>query len=824
MYRDSLDSGGYQPSQQNQAPDLSKTNSGAVDALNVSKNSYDVVIDNIDLNLYKDYGFVFYYILTNDDPNDTRIFVGPPSPRFSISAAQITAALPDYTEAPTNVVVTGGLLSYQVTWDKPTWNGYTDTIIWEGTSSSFNGTEPVVWTGNGTQANILVSNTNTRYIKILHRDKLKHSETTSANKYVIRGPITITDPVVVDVTGPPAVGSASVSGGIDPNAYLGFNGYANITWSAVTSGDIRGYRIRFKPVGDTVYSYADSPGSGTSYKLEGLGVGVTYEFAVATYDQYNNTTSGYVSGGTLAIPGTPVMNGYISAGAFKFGDGVVSGKRGLLFNNSNYWYINSGSTAEFKVGGPTSNYIKWDGSTLSIDGNIGASGTATIGGNINLSTTGASIYNGTINSQGNLTGNGFALNSTGLKVANGSNSVTLDAATGTITANAGSIGNWSLSGTQISKNNAILDSSGYIQLGSSSVGTILKLTSSETASSDGNTYRMWIGNNDPTLAAFRVTSGGKLYATSAKLNNIDIGSAFSDGVTLGDVKQQAAGALSSTGTFSGTLSSGVQITGYGTIGTVANQAANAVSDGTVNSKISTAFGTAANYSSAAIIQRINESLGIGESSTSRIHGSLLISGTVAADVLVGTYIYGKEIYQGYEPTYGSGFTGGGVAVKQDVFPSIGGYQPGIVFYGTDHQQAGLIGSWSSHNLTYATSYLGNYIDLLPDSSTINMTSTNLNMSSDAVYISGNTSLTINKITRGRPSATWSSQPGRTYSITHNQGAGCTIIATAEHSLNDLVCTVRNKTATTADIDVYHRAGASVSGTVWVNWVAFGTTN
>ena len=105
-----------------------------------------------------------------------------------------------------------------------------------------------------------------------------------------------------------------------------------------------------------------------------------------------------------------------------------------------------------------------------------------------------------------------------------------------------------------------------------------------------------------------------------------------------------------------------------------------------------------------------------------------------------------------------------------------------------------------------------------------MTSTNLNMSSDAVYISGNTSLTINKITRGRPSATWSSQPGRTYSITHNQGAGCTIIATAEHSLNDLVCTVRNKTATTADIDVYHRAGANVTGTVWVNWVAIATTN
>lgn len=820
-----LDSGGYQPSPQTAAPDLSASAAEAANAVGSgSQNSYEVIIENIDLNLYKEYAFVFSYILSNDDPKDTTIVVGPPSPRFIVTQAQVNSAVPDYTEFPTNVVATGGILSYQVTWDKPLWKNYVDTIIWEGTSSSFNGSEPVVWTGTGTQANILTSSTADRYIKILHRDKFFHSNTTSANKFVIRGPIKPVDPIVVDIDGPPAVGSATVSGGIDPSSYLGFNGYATIQWSAVTSGDIRGYRIRFKPVGDSVYSYADSPGSGTSYKIEGLGVGVTYEFAVATYDQYNNTTSGYVSGGTLAIPGTPVMNGYISAGAFKFGDGVVSGKRGLLFNSSNYWYINSGSTAEFKVGGPSSNYIKWNGETLNIDGNIGATGTATIGGNINLSTSGASIYNGTINTAGTLTGNGFALNSTGLKVANGSNSVTLDAGSGTITANAGSIGSWSLGATQIFKNNVTLDSSGYIQIGNSNVGTIVRMTSAETASSDGNTYRMWIGSNDPTTASFRVTSGGKLYATSAKLNNIDIGSAFSDGVTLGDVKSQAAGALSSTGTFSGTLSGNVQVTGYGSIGTVAAQAAAAISDGTANSKISTAFGTASNYSSAAIIQNINQSLGIGESSTSRINGSLLISGTVAVDALVGTYIYGKEIYQGYEPTYAPNFFGGGVHLKQDVFPEINGYQPGIMFYGTNHLRAGIIGSWSDNNMTYATSYLGNYIDLFPADNSLNIKNDDTQITvGGPMYLSA-TSISINKITRGRPVQTWTADAGRNYTITHDQGVGATIIANAEHALNDLVCTVRNKTASTATIAVYHRAGAAVSGDVYVNWIAFGTTN
>jgi hypothetical protein len=828
MRPDYLDSGGYQPSTQTAAPDLSASAAEAANAVvSGSQNSYEVIIENIDLNLYKEYAFVFSYILSNDDPKDTTIVVGPPSPRFVVTQSQVASAIPDYTEAPTNVVATGGVLSYQVTWDKPTWQNYTDTIIWEGTSSSFNGSEPVVWTGTGTQANILAPNTDNRYIKILHRDKFFHSNTTSANKFVIKGPITPVDPIVVDITGPPAVGTAGVSGGIDPTAYLGFNGYANVTWSAVTSGDIRGYRIRFKPTTESVYSYADSPGTGTSYKLEGLAIGVTYEFAVATYDQYNNTTSGYVSGGTLAIPGTPVMTGYISAGAFKFGDGVVSGKRGLLFNSSNYWYINSGSTAEFKVGGPTSNYIKWDGATLSIDGNIGATGTATIGGNINLSTSGASIYNGTINTAGTLTGNGFALNSTGLKVANGSNSVTLDAATGTITANAGSIGSWSLGATQIFKNNVTLDSSGYIQLGNSNVGTIIRMTSAETASSDGNTYRIWIGSNDPTTAAFRVTSGGKLYATSAKLNNIDIGSAFSDGVTLGDVKSQAAGALSSSGTFNGTLSGNVQITGYGSISTVASQAAAAISDTSVDTKISNAFGSATSYSSAAIIQKINQSLGIGESSTSRINGSLLISGTVAVDALVGTYIYGKEIYQGYEPTYASGFSGGGVHMKQDVFPSIGGYQPGIVFYGTDHVQAGLIGSWSNHNVTYATSYLGNYIDLLPDSSTININGSNLSLSADAVTITGNTSLTINKITRGRSGPfSFSAQNSRTATITHNQNnANCTIVVTPEDPVYDLVCSVRTRSVNSATVELFHRAGSTfTSSSVYLNWLAFNTTN
>jgi hypothetical protein len=131
-----------------------------------------------------------------------------------------------------------------------------------------------------------------------------------------------------------------------------------------------------------------------------------------------------------------------------------------------------------------------------------------------MSTTGASIYSGTIDTAtGNLTGNGFALNSTGLKVANGTNSVTLSAATGTITANAGSISGWNLSGTTLSKNNVILDSSGQIQLGATAATAFYLNTGLVNG---GSTWLAWAGNNVPDAnAKFRVRSDGTLFVNGA---------------------------------------------------------------------------------------------------------------------------------------------------------------------------------------------------------------------------------------------------------------------------------------------------------------------
>ena len=58
---DSLDDGGYQPTISTAAPDLAVNPVSAVNlASNSTQDSYEVVIENIDLNLYK---FLALYIL-----------------------------------------------------------------------------------------------------------------------------------------------------------------------------------------------------------------------------------------------------------------------------------------------------------------------------------------------------------------------------------------------------------------------------------------------------------------------------------------------------------------------------------------------------------------------------------------------------------------------------------------------------------------------------------------------------------------------------------------------------------------------------------------
>jgi hypothetical protein len=522
----------------------------------VQKSGFNVVQGGV-------YKMAFAYLYEDPD-NPSETIVGPSSPNFTF-----TLDTPDLTRAVTGLVVTPGLLSYGVKWDLidkslPENKWLIDIQIYESLTGAFAGEEYLVWNGNGNSATILVSDTNNRWIRVYTRDADFHK------KGVTAGPFKATDPIVVDVTGPGNVDSVTTSGGLDTTGVVGFNGYAQISWPAVTGGGIRGYRIRFRPVTtpESSYSYADSPGTGTSYRLAGLGAGLVYDIAVATYDEYNNTSSSYVPGTNVTVGGTPYIastvdvSGYFRAKAnstdadstaFKFGYGIETGKRGLLFNASNYWHIDSNQSALFKVGGPTANYLLWNGTKLTIDGDINAKG-GSFSGNIFMSTTGASIYSGTIDTAtGNLTGNGFALNSTGLKVANGVNSVTLSAATGTITANAGSIAGWNLSGTTLSKNNVILDSAGQIQVGSTAAQSVYLKSS--------GSFVMWAGNNTPDAnAKFRVGVDGTLYAAGAVLGSNTTVDGYATTATTTGINTRlttAEGTVSTLGTNVTTLSNSV---------------------------------------------------------------------------------------------------------------------------------------------------------------------------------------------------------------------------------------------------------------------------
>ena len=495
-------------------PDQQKTPVKAAAAA-AQKTSDTFVIERSGLNVVANGVYAFSFAYTYSDPgNPSNKLLSLPSANF-----RFTLEAPDYTVPVQNLTVTPGTLSYIAKWDPidkslaaNKW--FIDAQIYESTTGAFTGEEVLVWNGTGNTATILVSDLNNRWIRVDTRDQDYHK------KSVVRGPFKATDPIVVDTTGPGNVTSVTTSGGIDTSGYMGFNGYATISWPAVTGNGIRGYRIRFSNDNNATYSYVDSPGTGTTYKLGGLAVGATYKIAVATYDEYNNTSSSYVSGSDVTIAGVPAITNYITAGPFQFGVGVgsVATNKGLYFDASNYWLVNANNSARLKVGGATDNYLLWDGTKFTIDGDISARG-GTFTGNVLMSQPsngkGASIYSGTINAAtGALTGNGFALNSTGLKVANGSNSITLDAATGTITANAGTISGWTMSGTTLSKNNVILDSAGKIQVGAAANTSVY--IQSVAGTSPTKTYVMWAGNNIPdSNAKFKVGADGVLHATGA---------------------------------------------------------------------------------------------------------------------------------------------------------------------------------------------------------------------------------------------------------------------------------------------------------------------
>ncbi len=607
--------------------DLQKDTSGIASANAIaSKDSYTITIENLPVKLAGKYNFVFQYYYVNPDQAQSTPVLGPKSATYSIELE-----VPCVATAPTNVVTSGGFYSYQVKWDAPTFVSYADTIVYESDTNSFSPTSKVVYVGTSNQCNILTSDLNSKYVYVVHRDMFKQSCIAG----YVAGPIVIKDPITVDANPPTnnfTVGNATVQD--DPDGLFTFNKKVLFNWTENTDTSTYGYQIRFRRVGTTDYTYMSVPGrTVTSTYLYGVKAGQTYEIGVSTYDQFGNTnTSDWKSYPNIVIPASTSLAAdvAITAGDMKMGYGIGgdNANKGLYLGPENYWYIQGNTTASsaarLSVGG-TNDKLVWDGTNLSVTGNLTARA-GTFSGNILLSSTNASIYNGTINAAGNLTGNGFALNATGLKVASGSNSVTIDASNGQITANAGTIGGWSLTDSLLNQNNARLSSTGYIELGGANTDNIIRLDANDAS------YRLWIGRNSSATAPFKVSKEGVLTASGAIITGnssfsgtLTVGAQLSDGTTIDTVKTKAYQGVSDAAAAAATASSAssTAATANSTANSAYNKAVAAQNDATAAATAAQAAADAAALKMSA--SDINTVL---DANTTVINGSRVTTGTI----------------------------------------------------------------------------------------------------------------------------------------------------------------------------------------------------
>ena len=342
--------------------------------------------------------------------------------------------------------------------------------------------------------------------------------------------------------------SFSGVGSVDSSGVIGFNGVINFTWTPdVSSSNVRGYRIKFRPYKAAApfeeFSYVDSPGTGTKYRLAGLAVGTTYEIAVGSFNEFNKESISYTSGTNVLVPGTPFIGtnvtttGYFEAfpgsgntsNAFRFGYGVESGKRGITFNPNNYWYIDSDASALFKLGGDNENYIQWNGQTFIVQGDLRAK-KGNFSGSVEI-ISGGSLFSGVMNqNQSGITGAGFILNNNGLKFSSStiSDITTISGTTGRFVTSSAEIGGWNVGASTISSTGITLTSGSTV--GSTSIiatnaGGYVGIKPKGTVGSDivlwaGNTASPTANNAASGQAGFQVNADGQLRATGAIISGV----------------------------------------------------------------------------------------------------------------------------------------------------------------------------------------------------------------------------------------------------------------------------------------------------------------
>lgn len=510
-----------------------------------SKSSYTKTI-RLPLVAYKKYAFWFTYL--HEDPETKKISESDRSPIITR-----TFDIPNLTKGVQNLTLTPGSQSYGVKFTIDPESIQEDVVIFESLTSDF-ATQTIVYVGTSTNVTILTTGATAfspRWVKVRSRDRWLDANISE----VTAGPVT---PFSADVDTTYTVanpGSTSASASIDPKDLSGFSLVSNISWTQSTDTKTAGYAIRWSTdnpavVTSPLWEYASVSGrSTTSFTATGLIPNTTYYYQVASttpYDVVNWT--GAASGTFIAsdADGTAAgalarLKSYIAIGGasqdlFKIGTGISQSinlntdplvsptltagtYHGIILNKSttnvgnNFWL----TTGQFRVGNPTE-FMYWNGTNLYLTGNVNATG-GKFTGNVQLAiptggTTSGTLYAGANPTSGarvRLSSEGiFAYNSTSTNNTTGL-TFSLQQSNGQIDARAGTVGGWTLATTGLSSSNTKIENTGVITLGDTT-GT---LNSIVTLSASDPTFRLWVGSQTASNAAFRVTKEGVLYATGA---------------------------------------------------------------------------------------------------------------------------------------------------------------------------------------------------------------------------------------------------------------------------------------------------------------------
>ena len=402
--------------------------------------------------------------------------------------------------------------------------------------------------------------------------------------------------------------------------------------------------------------------------------------------------------GTIDVTGASTFSSYIISGATNsafigIGKQVpyrvssvlqsgVNGLTGIVINNSgaatNSDYIKSDGSFRLGDGGLT-----YNGSLLNLTGTIQASG-GTFTGNLRV-TTGSIIAGGTFAADGSVSGARVVMQTGGLYAhdATGAQSVFIQSADGLIDARKGYIGGWTINGTAqttgtISSSNTKIESNGTITLGDTTgtLASIVRLSATDP-------FRIWVGSQSSSNAAFKVSSAGVLTATGAVITgNVQITSggtydsivaaqqaATAANATAGTANSNATAALTtasgknsifrSASTPSALKEGDIWINwndenklyvataaGTGswvlsrdaTIAAAVTKADSALAQAQAAVSTANAAYPASNFSKSAILQAINAS-----ANGTKLNGGVLETGTVLADNVVSTYVYAGYI-------------------------------------------------------------------------------------------------------------------------------------------------------------------------------------